>query len=136
MANRDLAQRFIDALGRLEQDGDAEPLVQLFADDCTLRNAASHRVFRGREDVRHFWREYRGSFRDVRSRFRSVAPSDGTVALEWSTEGTAPDGNPIRYEGVSILEIDGSRIRRFHAYFDPRRLGRQLFEGEPAASHP
>ncbi len=128
MSERDVGQRFIDALGRLESRGDVEALVELFADDCTLGNAASHREFHGKDEVRYFWREYRGSFGEVRSRFRNVLAGDGCVALEWSTEGTAPDGSAIRYGGVSILEIDGNRIRRFHAYFDPRRLGHQLYE--------
>jgi ketosteroid isomerase-like protein len=128
MSERDVAQRFVDALGRLERDGDVEGLVEVFAEGCSLGNTASHREFRGRDEVRLFWREYRGSFGEVRSHFRNVIAADGRVALEWSTEGTAPDGSSIRYGGVSILETDGDRIRRFHAYFDPRRLGSQLYE--------
>jgi len=135
MANRELAQRFMDALGRIERGGDVARMVELFADDCRLGNAAAHREFHGKDGVRYFWHEYRGSFGDVRSEFRNVVVADGSIALEWRTEGTSPDGHPLSYEGVTILETDGDRIRRFHAYFDPRRLGRQMYEGEPAR-HP
>ncbi|WP_373048624.1 nuclear transport factor 2 family protein [Vulgatibacter sp.] len=127
MATRDVAQRFIEALHRLEGQGDVEPLVEIFSDDCTLSNAASHHLFRGRDDVRRFWREYRGSFSEIRSNFRNRIESEGRVALEWRAEGTSPDGSTFAYDGVSILEFDGDRVKRFHAYFDPRHLGHQLY---------
>ena len=41
-----------------------------------------------------------------------------SVALEWTTEGTASDGTPVRYDGVIILETDSRVITRFCAYFD------------------
>jgi ketosteroid isomerase-like protein len=70
------AQSFIDALGRLEADGDPEQLVALFAQ-------------------------------------------------EWTREGSARNGSPVRFEGVSILELHDGHITRFKAYFDPHQVGRQ-----------
>jgi hypothetical protein len=55
-----------------------------------------------------------------------VFTTDTRAALEWTTEGTASDGTPVKYDGVSILETEGGLIRRFSAYFDAGRLGRQL----------
>ena len=43
------------------------------------------------------------------------------MALEWTTEGTS-NGNLVSYDGVSILEIEDGKVRRFMAYFDTRRL--------------
>ncbi|HZH03158.1 MAG TPA: nuclear transport factor 2 family protein [Myxococcaceae bacterium] len=120
------AKQFIEALHTLEQKGDLEPLVSLFSDAAELSNLAAPRVFRGPEAIRQFWREYRGTFRELRSDFRNVIESGDRVALEWETTGTAHTGAPIEYQGVSILEFDGDRLNRFFAYFDPSALGREI----------
>jgi ketosteroid isomerase-like protein len=122
-----MANRFIDALGRLEAERDLEVIVQLFAPDCEVGNVVSPEKFQGRDGAREFWgAKYRDTFGEVRSTFRNVFATDTCAALEWATEGTASDGTPIRYDGVSILEMDGGLITRFRAYFDAGRLGRQL----------
>ena len=123
------AQRFVDALGKLEQSGDLEPLLALFSDDAQVSNVASQRVFSGRDGARQFWTEYKGTLGRVRSTFRNMIESADRVALEWETQGTAHNGAAISYEGVSIIEWDGDSIRRFYAYFDPHALGMELREG-------
>jgi limonene-1,2-epoxide hydrolase len=121
------ANRFIEALGRLEAERDAEPIVRLFAPECEVGNVVSPEKFRGREGAREFWgAKYRDTFGEVRSTFRNVFATEGGAVLEWTTEGTANDGTPVKYDGVSILEIDGEQITRFRAYFDAGQLGRQL----------
>ena len=122
-----LAEKFVEALGRLEAAGELEPLVSLFADECEVGNVVSPEKFRGREGAREFWgAKYRDTFGEVRSTFRNVFAAANRAALEWTTEGTASDGRPVRYDGVSILETEGERITRFRAYFDAGALGRQL----------
>ena len=118
------ANRFIEALGRLEAGRELEPIVRLFAPECEVGNVVSPEKFRGREGAREFWgAKYRDTFGEVRSTFRNVFAAGDRAALEWTTEGTA---TPVRYDGVSILEIDGEQITRFRAYFDAGQLGRQL----------
>src|SRR5215204_5317276 len=122
-----IAERFIEALGKLEAGRELEELVGLFAPDAEVGNVVSPEKFRGQEGAREFWgAKYRDTFGEVRSTFRNVFAADGRAALEWTTEGTANDGAPLKYDGVSILETDGERIRRFCAYFDAGALGRQL----------
>ncbi len=128
------AQRFVDALGKLEQSGDLEPLLSLFSDDAQVSNVASQRVFSGPDGARQFWTEYKGMLGNVRSTFRNMIESADRVALEWETQGTAHNGAAISYEGVSIIEWDGDRIRRFYAYFDPHALGQELREGNAERS--
>ena len=123
------AQRFVDALGKLEEGGDPEPLISLFSDDAQVSNVASHRTFSGREGAREFWAEYKGTLAKVRSTFRNLIEAGDKVALEWESQGTAHNGAAVAYEGVSIIEWDGERIRRFYAYFDPHALGLELREG-------
>jgi hypothetical protein len=61
----------------------------------------------------------------MRSTFRNVLAAEDKAALEWTTEG-ASDGEEVSYDGVSILEIEGEKVKRFMAYFDARRLSRQV----------
>jgi hypothetical protein len=53
------------------------------------------------------------------SEFRNVFATEEGAALEWTTQGTS-NGEDASYDGVSILEIEGGKVRRFMAYFDPR----------------
>src|ERR687890_2366814 len=114
--SKELAEKFVEALGRLEAERDLETIVSLFADDCEVGNVVTPEPFRGREGAREFWgAKYRDTFGEVRSTFRNVFAAENRAALEWTTEGTANDGTALKYDGVSILEIDGGQIRRFCA---------------------
>ena len=107
-----LVQRFMDGLHHLEQTGDLEPLVATFGEESETSNVASDRVFRGRDGARDFWRRYRVTFGEMRSSFRNVIVAGDRAALEWVTEGTGPEGDPFRYDGVSLLEMAGGGRRR------------------------
>ena len=135
MTNRTegVARGFIAALHRLENDQDLNAIVGTYTDDCEVSNVVTPRVYHGSDGARDFWSRYRGAFRDVHSTFRNVIVADGCAALEWTTEGTDPDGDPFRYDGVSILETDGDRIRRFRAFFDSVNLGKQM-QGDGATT--
>ena len=125
--SEETAQRFIEALGKLEAGREVEEIVRLFAPDAEVGNVVSPEKFHGPEGAREFWgAKYRDTFGEVRSTFRNVFAAGDRAALEWTTEGTANDGTPVKYDGVSILETDGGRITRFRAYFDAGALGRQL----------
>ncbi|MBZ4419202.1 nuclear transport factor 2 family protein [Myxococcus sp. RHSTA-1-4] len=123
------AQRFVDALSRLEESGDVEGIVSLFSDDAQVSNVASPRVLSGKDGARLFWTEYKGMLGQVKSTFRNMIEAGDRVALEWETQGTARNGAAIAYEGVSIIEWDGDLVRRFYAYFDPHVLGQELAHG-------
>ena len=123
-----LAKQFIDALHKLEAERDVDTIVSLFSDECEIGNVVT-------EDKnispKEFWTSYRENFGEVNSEFRNEIVAENTVALEWTTTGTSGVGSEIKYDGVSILETSGDKITRFHAYFDPNKLGKQM---EAAAS--
>ncbi|MFW6059659.1 MAG: nuclear transport factor 2 family protein [Phycisphaeraceae bacterium] len=110
--------QFIDALHRLERERDVDAIAALFADDAELMNAARISVPRGEGGVRKFWRAYRQAFDDIHSQFTSVKEGEGFAVLEWHSEGMQRGGGPIRYDGVSVLELQGDRIKRFAIYYD------------------
>jgi len=127
MAN-ETAKKFINALHKLETDRDLETIVGLFSKDCEINNVVTVDHDNQTTDARTFWQAYRDSFGKVESTFRNEIIMENRAALEWRTTGISSEGNQFKYEGVSILEIDGDKITRFFAYFDPNKLGRQIVE--------
>jgi len=127
-----VANTFMEALRALEQSKDVEPLAALYKEDAAVGNVQAPDRFSGPDGARKFWGEYRGTFQTLESTFRNVIAGDGRAALEWATTGTAFDGSAVTYSGVTILEIEGERLTRSCAYFDPADLGRQVEAKTPA----
>ncbi|KYF48677.1 hypothetical protein BE08_30030 [Sorangium cellulosum] len=117
------ASEFIEALRRIEESGDVEPMARLFGPDAELSNPAITRPLHGQDGARNYWRSYRHSFGEVQSDFRCVVESDRASVLEWKSRGTLANGAVFSYEGVSVIEHPAGAITRFKAYFDPRALG-------------
>jgi len=123
--SKEVADDFIEALRKLEDDRDVEALVEIHAEDCEVGNVSVSETFRGHDGLREFWTEYRKTFDEMKSSFRNVFATEEGAALEWTTEGTSND-DTVTYEGVSILEVDGGKVCRFMAYFDTRDLAPQI----------
>jgi len=81
-----VAERFIEALGRLEAGRESESIVRLFAADAEVGNVVSPEKFRGREGAREFWgAKYRDTFGEVRSTFRNVFAAGDRAAYEYAS---------------------------------------------------
>jgi ketosteroid isomerase-like protein len=52
----------------------------------------------------------------VRSEFTRVIESNEVAVLEWTSNGSLPDGQPIQYDGVSILELSDGHVKRFRTF--------------------
>ena len=120
-----VADGFVQAL--YKPDEDVEALVAIHTDDCDVSNVSLPGTFRGHEGLREFWTSYRSTFGEMRSEFRNVFATEEGAALEWTTQGTS-NGEDASYDGVSILEIEGGKVRRFMAYFDTRDLAPQVVD--------
>jgi ketosteroid isomerase-like protein len=125
--SREVVDRFVETLRRLEEDGDVEPMVEVHSEDCEVGNVAVPETFAGHDGAREFWTDYRRTFGEMRSSFRNTIVSGDKAALEWTTEGTENE-KTVSYDGVSILEIEGDRVRRFRAYFNAADLSRQVVD--------
>ena len=124
--SKEVADRFVEALHKLEEDRDVEALVEIHTDDCDVGNVAVPRTFSGHDGLREFWTSYRDTFGEMRSEFRNVfADEVGHAALEWNTSGDT-NGNDVSYDGVSLLEMEDGKVSRFRAYFDPRTINEQV----------
>jgi len=129
---RDIADRFIDQLHQLE-DGDktvADRLADMFADNAELTNPViEHRggIRRGRDQIASFWRLYADTFGEIHSEFYDITTSDHSAGLFWHSSGTGPSGDPMEYDGVSLLVFDDAgKITRFQGFFDTRRISSQV----------
>ena len=111
-----MADRFARALQETETSRDPAPLLALFSEDCELSNLALTES--GPDGARVFWNTYLAQFDAIRSEFSHLIESGDHAALAWTSEGTLKGGEPIRYRGVSLLEIAGDRVRRFETVYD------------------
>jgi ketosteroid isomerase-like protein len=125
--SKEVADNFVEALRKLEEDRDVEALVKFHTEDCEVGNVSVPGSFKGQDGLREFWTEYRKTFGEIKSTFRNVFATEEGAALEWTTEGTS-DGDSVSYAGVSILEIEGDKVRRFMAYFDTRDFTPQVVD--------
>ena len=125
--SKEVADSFIGALRELEENRDVEALVEIHAEDCEVGNVSVSETFTGHDGLREFWTEYRKTFGEMKSTFRNVFATEDGTALEWTTQGTS-NGEDVSYDGVSILEIEDGKVRRFMAYFDTRDLTPQVVD--------
>ena len=116
-------QQFIDALRQIEDQGDLDPMVQLFSDSATLWNPELANPLQGKNGAREFWRRYKSTFATVKSTFRETIETKDVATLEWESRGTIAGVNqPFSYRGVTVLEWEGDKICRLAAYFSPLAL--------------
>src|SRR5215210_739284 len=128
LVSKEVADRFVEALRKLEEDRDVEVLVEIHTEDCDVGNVVVPRTFSGHDGLREFWTGYRDTFGEMKSEFRNIFADDaGHAALEWNTSGEA-NGKIVSYDGVSLLEIEEGKVSRFRAYFDPRFLSTQVVD--------
>lgn len=129
----EVVRTFADRLQEVERSGDVERLVELFTEDAELSKLDGLDVRRGRDGARTFWAEYLDVFADLRSSFTGEVVGEGRGVLEWMAEGTLAGGTarPIRYPGVSILDVTGGLVSRFRTVYDsaPFLAPRAVVEG-------
>ena len=113
-----MADRFAAALRQAERTGEVEGLVSLFVEDGAARNLSPTHDARGSDELRRFWRVYLQAVERVETTFERVSSADGLRVLEWRSQGRLRDGRPIDYRGVSVLELDGDRVRAFRTDYD------------------
>ena len=114
----EIAERFMQTLQQIEETKNVEPLVLLFAEDAELNNLAMLEPLRGQDGAHQFWQKYLSAFKQIHSHFTHITEGNDTVVLEWISDGTRPDGEPIKYPGVSIVEIKEDKVQRFRTYYD------------------
>jgi hypothetical protein len=129
--SQQIAEKFVNALHKLEETRDVEEIASLYADTAEVVNVVAPTKFEGQQGAREFWTKYRESFGEMRSEFRNKIYGETSAALEWTTTGNSNNNNEIVYSGVTILEIENDQITRSCAYFNSQDLGKQIESGAP-----
>src|SRR3954453_2985660 len=96
-----MAERFTDALHRIDSDRDVQPMVDLTGEDAELVKLDEHHQTRGKDGAKTFWEDYPNVFGALEATFTpSVVGEDG-APLECTPTGTLRSGKPFRYRGVT-----------------------------------
>src|SRR5215208_1944062 len=85
--SKEVADGFVEALRKLEENEDVEALVEIHTGDCEVGNVSVPGIFRGHEGLREFWTSYRSTFGEMRSEFRNVFATE--EGRRWS-EASSP----------------------------------------------
>ena len=104
----DLTERFTAALHHLDAESDAQPMVDLTADDAELIKLNLTHEARGRDGAKRFWEDYRHVFGELETTFTHSTVGEKSAALEWESRGTLRNGKPFSYTGVTVIDGDGS----------------------------
>ncbi len=112
------AQTFMTALQTIENTREVGPLVELFADDCTVSNLAMREPASGRQAAENFWQQYLHVFQEIHSEFSHWIETDQAFVLEWESKGRLSDGEPVQYKGISVIEKAGDKVKAFRTYYD------------------
>jgi ketosteroid isomerase-like protein len=131
-----LVEEFIDTLHEVEgaqTDPEAtdalDNMTALFSPDAKMTNShlsKAGRDIQGDEAIRAFWAEYRIALAPGHSHFHQVTTGERAAGLFWTTEGTGPEGQRIKYDGATLLEYnDQGHIIAFRGYYDTQELEEQ-----------
>ncbi|MCD2186943.1 nuclear transport factor 2 family protein [Actinomycetospora soli] len=112
------ARRFVDALRAVEQDGDAEEMAGLAGEDTRWTSSGAAHSSTGPDGARQFWDAYRRAYADITSHFTTVTETGDRAVLEWVSTGHHHDGQPVRYVGATMIDLDGDTVREVRLYFD------------------
>lgn len=120
---------FRDTLLKLEEQGDGaiSSMVDLFADQACLSNAALRRrgeEHRGRDSIREFWQHYVELLGNARTRFSHLLTSPHAAGLFWETTLSEGEGD---YQGVTLLTFaEDGKVTAMEGYYDPDAVRRTL----------
>jgi hypothetical protein len=127
-----IAQSLLDA----QQNADTLALLELFWPDAVYDDFANQLQYRGVTEIVGYVTSVHGWADDVYLNAGGIHASESGAAVEWLFAGMqarpmgdfAPvvTGREVVLNGVTILEIDGGRIRRAADYTDTTPLALQL----------
>lgn len=128
----DLGRQFTEALHAVDrhEEGAVERMVGLYSPEARLTNASLKQAGeerRGHDGVRAFWEAYQATFREASTEFFKLTGGEDSAGLFWTTRGTDAQGDPMSYDGVSLLVFDDQgKITLFRGYYDTRELSKKV----------
>jgi steroid delta-isomerase-like uncharacterized protein len=113
---------------------DVDGFLSLFTDDCIYEDVALGVVNKGKEELRAFWNETFTAIPNFTVKRTSLFFTGDRAATEWTMCGTQTEdipGMPANNKSfcvrtVSVMELEGGKIKRVSDYFNLAELQRQL----------
>lgn len=99
-----------------------EKLVKLFTEDCFYEDVALGGVMQGSEAIKTGYASFLEEIPDFHLEIKSLFTTDTWGCSEWVMTGTSPSGKRFSTRGVTINELQGSRIKRNSDYYDPSAI--------------
>jgi 8-hydroxy-5-deazaflavin:NADPH oxidoreductase len=119
---------------------DVERIAAYFTDDAIYEGVALGEIQHGKSGIKAF---AQGTFADIPGfalEQRALHGGDGWAAMEWVMTGTDREtGKRIHVRGVSVMELEGGKIRRNSDYrnvSDPQRNVAATSPGRASISSP
>jgi steroid delta-isomerase-like uncharacterized protein len=124
----------LDELAAAWSSGDAERLASLFTEDCVFEDVALGARVDGPAGVRAFAAPLMAASPDFVCEVTGRVEGGERAASEWRMSGTHAGDLPgmprtdkrFDVRGVTILEIEGGKIRRCSDFWDMADFRRQL----------
>ena len=131
------AARSLAGYARAWTAHDVERIAAHFTDDAIYEDVSLGAVHRGRAAIRAFARGTFTALPGFAMTQRSLRQGDGWATLEWVMSGTdSATGKRFSVRGVSVMELDGGRIRRNSDYWNMADFQRQIGPPRPASREP
>ena len=101
---------------------DVEKLATLFTEDCFYEDVALGGVMQGSEAIKTGYANFLKEIPDFHLEIKSLFTTDTWGFSEWVMTGTSSLGKSFSARGVTINELQGSRIKRNSDYYDPSSI--------------
>jgi steroid delta-isomerase-like uncharacterized protein len=128
-----VVQAWIEAANAAE----GEALAALYTPEGVFEDVPSGTIARGPEQIAAFYNDLASQQRDLHSTLRAVHLTDDGAVVEYTTTSTdIATGRPLTIHGITVIEVEGDRIRRTADYYDVAGLLAQLGMLQMAESSP
>jgi steroid delta-isomerase-like uncharacterized protein len=131
MTAKDVVQAYFDALGRRDADAASE-----FLDPEVIEEVSGVGVFRGREEVRDFFRGLFKAVPDMEMTVDRTVTEGDTVVVQWRMNGTftggplfngvLATGGSVVLRGCDVIDVKEGLIVKNSAFQDGLELARGL----------
>jgi steroid delta-isomerase-like uncharacterized protein len=101
---------------------DVEKLATLFTEDCYYEDVALGGVMQGGEAIKTGYASFLKEIPDFHLEIKSLFTTDTWGCSEWVITGTSSLGKSFSARGVTINELQGSRIKRNSDYYNPSSI--------------
>jgi uncharacterized protein (TIGR02246 family) len=90
---------------RAWEEADDEAVGALFTEDATYRSSPFEEPYRGREEIRRYWREVTAKQAGVEVRIGRTIEDGSRALVEWWTQMDS-DAAPVTLPGALLLDLD------------------------------